>query len=177
VYWVATAAGAPRPESPATQLALLRRWFAGWHAPIAELLAATHAEDLLPQEVRELRPLPRAYGFCSGPGGVVLLGDAAHAMPHHLGQGACLAFEDAAVLRSLVADAAPGPPLGAAIDAYGRARRSRTTSVVRQTRRMSAVVQARGRLALRARDAALNQLRPRLLGHLHGDPADWSAPE
>lgn len=177
VYWVATAAGAPRPEAPATQLALLRRWFASWHAPIGDLLDATWPEDLLPQEVRELRPLPRSYGFPSGPGGVVLLGDAAHAMPHHLGQGACLAFEDAATLRALVADVAPGPELRGAIDAYSRARRPRTTSVVRQTRRMSAVVQARGRLALRARDAALTQLRPRLLNHLHADPADWTPPE
>ncbi len=177
VYWVATAAGAARPESPATQLALLRRWFAGWHAPIGELLGATHPEDLVPQEVRELRPLPRAYGFCSGSGGVVLIGDAGHAMPHHLGQGACLAFEDAATLGSLVADAAPGPELCAAVEAYSRARRPRTTSVVRQTRRMSAVVQARGRLALRARDAALNQLRPRILGHAHGLAADWTPPD
>jgi 2-polyprenyl-6-methoxyphenol hydroxylase-like FAD-dependent oxidoreductase len=143
---------------------------------VGALLEATRPEDLLPQEVRELRPLPRAYGFRSGPGGVVLLGDAAHAMPHHLGQGACLAFEDAATLRSLVADASPGPELCAAIDAYSRARRPRTTSVVRQTRRMSAVVQARGRLALRARDAALNQLRPRLLGGATGAAADWSPP-
>jgi 2-polyprenyl-6-methoxyphenol hydroxylase-like FAD-dependent oxidoreductase len=179
VYWVATAAGAPRPEPPATQLGLLRRWFASWPAPVGELLEATHADDLIPQEVRELRPLPRAYGFRSGPGGVVLLGDAAHAMPHHLGQGACLAFEDAATLRSLVAGATAGPPLCAAIDEYSRARRTRTTSVVRQTRRMSAVVQARGRLALRARDAALNQLRPRILGHTtsSGLAADWQPPE
>jgi 2-polyprenyl-6-methoxyphenol hydroxylase-like FAD-dependent oxidoreductase len=177
VYWVATAAGAPRPESPATQLALLKRWFSTWHAPIGDLLDATRPEDLIPQEVRELRPLPRAYGFGSGPGGVVLLGDAAHAMPHHLGQGACLAFEDAATLRSLVADVAPGDELCAAIGLYSRTRRPRTTSVVRQTRRMSAVVQARGRLALRARDAALNQLRPRILGHIHGEAADWTAPE
>ncbi|MDY7088149.1 MAG: NAD(P)/FAD-dependent oxidoreductase [Actinomycetota bacterium] len=174
VYWVVTAAGAPRPEPPATQLALLRRWFAEWHAPVGELLAATHADDLVPQEVRELRPLPRAYGFPSGPGGVVLLGDAAHAMPHHLGQGACLAFEDAATLRSLVAGAAPGEGLTAAIEEYGRLRQPRTTSVVRQTRRMSAVVQARGRLALRARDAALSHMRPRLLG---APTPEWTPPE
>ncbi|HEX8346976.1 MAG TPA: NAD(P)/FAD-dependent oxidoreductase [Actinoplanes sp.] len=177
VYWVATAAGAARPESPATQLALLRRWFAAWHPPVGDLLAATRPEELVPQEVRELRPLPRAYGFRSGPGGIVLLGDAAHAMPHHLGQGACLAFEDAATLRSLVADAEPGAPLCAAVEAYSRARRPRTTSVVRQTRRMSAVVQARGRLALRARDAALGSLRPRLLGHLGATTADWQPPD
>ncbi|MEV4708252.1 NAD(P)/FAD-dependent oxidoreductase [Actinoplanes sp. NPDC049316] len=177
VYWVATAAGAPRPEAPATQLALLRRWFADWHAPVGELLAATRPEDLVPQEVRELRPLPRAYGFRCGSGGVVLLGDAAHAMPHHLGQGACLAFEDAATLRSLVASVEPGPALCQAVEAYDRARRPRTASVVRQSRRMSAVVQARGRLALRARDAALGSLRPRILGHAHGLAADWNPPE
>jgi 2-polyprenyl-6-methoxyphenol hydroxylase-like FAD-dependent oxidoreductase len=178
VYWVATAAGAPRPEPAATQLGLLRRWFAGWHSPVADLLAATRAEDLVPQEVRELRPLPRAYGFPSGPGGVVLLGDAAHAMPHHLGQGACLAFEDVATLRSLIADAQPGPELCTAVEEYSRLRRPRTTSVVRQTRRMSAVVQARGRLALRARDAALNHMRPRILGGLAHEPAaDWVPPE
>lgn len=178
VYWVATAAGAPRPESPATQLGLLRRWFAGWHAPVGELLAATRPEDLIPQEVRELRPLPRAYGFRAGTGGVVLIGDAAHAMPHHLGQGACLAFEDAATLRALVAAAAPGADLGDAVEEYDRARRPRTASVVRQTRRMSAVVQARGRLALRARNAALGSLRPRILGHAaHHRAADWLPPD
>ncbi|HET6481715.1 MAG TPA: NAD(P)/FAD-dependent oxidoreductase [Actinoplanes sp.] len=163
VYWVATAAGAPRPEPPETQLALLRRWFAGWHPPVGELLAATHAAELVPREVRELRPLPRAYTFPSGPGGVVLLGDAAHAMPHHLSQGACLAFEDADTLRALVGQAAPGDDLVAALESYNRLRRPRTAGVVRQTRRMAAVVQARGRLALRARDAALSHLRPRLL--------------
>jgi 2-polyprenyl-6-methoxyphenol hydroxylase-like FAD-dependent oxidoreductase len=177
VYWVATAAGATRPEPAATQLTLLRRWFAGWPQPVGELLAATRPEELVPQGVRELRPLPRAYGFGSGPGGVVLLGDAAHAMPHHLGQGACLAFEDAATLRSLMAEAKPGPELGSAVESYSRLRQPRTTTVVRQNRRMSAVVQARGRLALRARDAALNHMRPRLLGRALDPVSDWTPPE
>jgi 2-polyprenyl-6-methoxyphenol hydroxylase-like FAD-dependent oxidoreductase len=176
VYWVATVAGASRPEAPATQLRLLRRWFAHWHAPIGELLEHTRPEDLAQRAVRELRPLPRAYGFPSGTGGVVLLGDAAHAMPHHLGQGACLAFEDAVTLRSAVAQAAPGPALHAAVEAYSRARRPRTMSIVRQTRRMSAVVQARGRLALRARDAALGSLTPRLLGR-SGTTVAWQPPK
>ncbi|MEV6346740.1 NAD(P)/FAD-dependent oxidoreductase [Actinoplanes sp. NPDC051851] len=177
VYWVATAAGAARPEPPATQLALLRRWFDGWHEPVGELLAVTRPEELVPQGVRELRPLPRSFGFPSGPGGVVLLGDAAHAMPHHLGQGACLAFEDAATLRALMAGAAPGDALTAAVETYSRTRHPRTTSVVRQNRRMSAVVQARGRLALRARDAALNHMRPRMLGRTLDPVSDWTPPE
>ncbi|SDZ08992.1 2-polyprenyl-6-methoxyphenol hydroxylase [Micromonospora pattaloongensis] len=176
IYWVATAAGAPRPEQPATQLALLRRWFADWPAPIGELLAATEPDDLVQQEVRELRPLPREYGFPAGSGGVVLIGDAAHAMPHHLGQGACLGFEDAATLRSAVRDAAPGEALREAVRAYTRLRRPRTVTIVRQTRRMSAVLQARGRLALRARDAALGTITPRLMGSASSVAAQWTPP-
>ncbi|MGC4805841.1 FAD-dependent monooxygenase [Micromonospora sp. DT233] len=172
VYWVATAAGAPRPESPETQLALLRRWYAGWPDPIGELLDATDPADLVQQEIRELRPLPRAYGFPAGPGGVVLLGDAAHAMPPHLGQGACLAFEDAATLASLLRETR----LPDAVTAYDRLRRPRAATVVRQTRRMSAVLQARGRLALRARDAALGTLSPRLLSSAATSAARWRPP-
>ena len=173
VCWSATAAGAPRPEPPTQQLALLCRWFAEWHEPVARLLDATRAQDVVHREVRELRPLPRAYGFPAGPGGVVLVGDAAHAMPHHLGQGACLAFEDAVTLAAAVADAAPGDALRCAVEGYSRTRRPRTAGIVRQTRRMSAAVQARGRLALRARDAALANLAPRLLGR---NETPWQPP-
>ncbi|MFG3420701.1 FAD-dependent oxidoreductase [Micromonospora sp. NPDC049460] len=172
IYWVATAAGAPRPEPPETQLALLRRWYAGWPAPIAELLDATDPADLVQQEIRELRPLPRSYGFPAGPGGVVLLGDAAHAMPPHLGQGACLAFEDAATLASLLRESR----LPDAVVAYDRVRRPRAATVVRQTRRMSAVLKARGPLALRARDAALGTITPRLLSTAATTAAQWRPP-
>ncbi|MET8090956.1 NAD(P)/FAD-dependent oxidoreductase [Micromonospora sp. NPDC005220] len=172
IYWVATAAGAPRPEPPETQLALLRRWYAGWPAPVGALLDATDPADLVQQEVRELRPLPRAYGFPVGPGGVVLLGDAAHAMPPHLGQGACLAFEDAATLASLLREAR----LPDAVQAYDRVRRPRAATVVRQTRRMSAVLQTRGRLALRARDAALGTINTRLLSSAAASAAQWRPP-
>ncbi|MFI7023484.1 FAD-dependent oxidoreductase [Micromonospora sp. NPDC049900] len=172
IYWMATAAGAPRPESPETQLALLRRWYAGWPAPVDELLAATDPADLVQQEIRELRPLPKSYGFPVGPGGVVLLGDAAHAMPPHLGQGACLAFEDAVTLAALLREST----LPDAVLAYDRTRRPRAATVVRQTRRMSAVLQTRGRLALRARDAALGTITPRLLGSAASVAAQWRPP-
>ncbi|RKN50742.1 FAD-dependent oxidoreductase [Micromonospora endolithica] len=172
IYWVATAAGAPRPEPSETQLALLKRWYAGWPAPIADLLDATDPADLVQQEIRELRPLPRSYGFPAGPGGAVLLGDAAHAMPPHLGQGACLAFEDAATLASLLRESR----LPDAVSAYDRVRRPRAAAVVRQTRRMSAVLQARGRLALRARDAALGTINSRLLGSAAASAAQWRPP-
>jgi 2-polyprenyl-6-methoxyphenol hydroxylase-like FAD-dependent oxidoreductase len=175
VYWVATATGAPRPEPPATQLALLRRWFAGWPAPVGDLLAATEPEDLVQEEVRELRPLPRGCGFPVGTGGVVLLGSAAHALPHHLGEGAGLALADAVTLRETVARAAPGPRLLAAVAAYDQVCRPRTARVVRQARRADASAQAGTRLAHRARDAALGALPARLFDRT-GATAPWHPP-
>lgn len=175
VYWTATALGAPRPEPPPTQLTLLRRWFADWHPPIGDLLAATEPDDLVQHAVRELRPPPASYGFPAGPGGVVLLGDAAHAMPHHLPQGACLAFEDAATLRLIMREVIPGDRLRGALDAYTRYRRPRATRLLRLSHRVGAILQARGRFGQR-RVASLGVLSPRVLDRAAAVAAEWRPP-
>lgn len=172
IYWVATVPGAPRPEPPETQLTLLRRWFAGWHAPIPALLAATEAEDLVQDSVGELNPLPPSFV----PHGYVLLGDAAHAMTHHLGQGACLALEDAATLQSLLADTIPSRTLGDALARYDELRRARVLRVLAHSRRAGSVLQPRGRLAVRARDVALGRLAPRMLERAAAAASDWQPP-
>src|SRR2546430_8891355 len=174
IYWAATVPGAYRPEPPPAQLVLLRRWFADWHAPITDLLAATEPDDLIQHPTAELRPIPRAFAFPAGPGGFVLLGDAAHAMSHHLGQGACLALEDAATLRSLVLDAIPGRTLGRALEEYTNQRRPRVARIVRQSRRVGAVYAANGNLVVRARNAALG-LTPRMLGRAGAVARQWRA--
>src|SRR5690606_24266703 len=74
-FWRATVTGAPRPESPETQLSLLRRWFADWHAPIGELLAATEPGDLVQQELRTLSSTLSRYATPIGDGALVLIGD------------------------------------------------------------------------------------------------------
>jgi 2-polyprenyl-6-methoxyphenol hydroxylase-like FAD-dependent oxidoreductase len=73
-----------------------------------------------------------------------------------------------------VHEAAPGAALGDAVHSYDRLRRPRAATVVRQTRRMSAVLQTRGRLALRARDAALGTISPRLRAARSAD--QWRPP-
>jgi 2-polyprenyl-6-methoxyphenol hydroxylase-like FAD-dependent oxidoreductase len=177
IYWAATVPGAYRPEPAATQLGLLRRWFTGWHAPIADLLAVTEPGDLIQHTVAELRPLPRGFTFPSGPGGFVLLGDAAHAMSHHLGQGACLALEDAATLQTLVREAVPGRSLGQALDAYTRERRPRLARILRQSRRVGAVYSANSTFAVRARDAALGLTPNRLLSRATAAARQWQPPD
>jgi 2-polyprenyl-6-methoxyphenol hydroxylase-like FAD-dependent oxidoreductase len=155
-YWRATVVGAPRPEPPATQLSLLRRWFDGWHAPVGELLAATEPDDLVQRELRTLEPVPDRLAVPVGDGALVLLGDAGHGMAEHLGQGACLALEDAATLVATVRDAAPGGPLHAAVAAYDAARRPRVAEVRRRSHRLGATgpVARRGTVQARRRDQA-----------------------
>jgi 2-polyprenyl-6-methoxyphenol hydroxylase-like FAD-dependent oxidoreductase len=176
IYWVATVPGALRPESAQTQLNLLRRWFADWQAPVPELLAATEAEDLLQQAGEELRPLPRHFGLPCGGGGLVLLGDAAHVAAPYLTQGACLALEDAVTLRALVDQHPPGPRLAQAVEAYTQARRARVARVARVSRRLGLMLRVRGRLGVRARDAALGRLSPWLLDRTAAAAQSWSPP-
>ena len=79
------------------------------------LIGATDPDDLIQHPIGELWPIPRAFAYPAGRGGYVLIGDAAHAMAHHLGHGACLALEDAAALAAAVRGVAPGPgPVGRA---------------------------------------------------------------
>jgi 2-polyprenyl-6-methoxyphenol hydroxylase-like FAD-dependent oxidoreductase len=176
IYWMATAPGAHRPEPRDVQLALLRRWFAGWHEPIGALLDATDPEDLVQDTVTELRPTPESFVFPTAGGGYALLGDAAHALGDHLGKGACLALEDAATLQALVRDAAPGPAPAGALQAYQRARHPRVAKLARQARRLSTVLKATGRFAGPARGKALGTIAPRLLSPDATGTNDWHPP-
>lgn len=137
-FWRATVTGAPRPESPATQLALLQRWFADWHEPIGQLLAATEPEDLVQHELRTLQTALPRYVAPVADGALVLAGDAAHPVPEHLGLGGCLALEDAATLVPLVRHAVPGRSLHAALARYQSVRRSRVLTVLRRMNRFGA---------------------------------------
>jgi 2-polyprenyl-6-methoxyphenol hydroxylase-like FAD-dependent oxidoreductase len=163
IYWVATAPGALRPEPPAAQLALLRRWFAAWQSPVAELLEATEPIDLVPQPAEDLRPVPTDLGFGVGGGGFVLAGDAAHVCTPALSLGACLALEDAATLSAVMRSAVPGANLNLRLEDYTQARRGRVARIAKLARRLDRLFQARGRLTLAARDAVLTRLSSRVL--------------
>ncbi|MGY4644625.1 FAD-dependent monooxygenase [Cellulomonas sp. URHB0016] len=109
----------------------LRRRFGGWHAPIPELLADLDPAAVLHHDLRRLAtPLPRF-----DVGRVALLGDAAHAMPPHLGQGGCQALEDAVVLAASVAG---GADVGSGLAQYSAARLPRTTRIARMSAQVGA---------------------------------------
>ena len=129
VYCYAAAPADPGARA-GDELAELVRLFGRWHEPIPGLLAITRPQDVLRHDVAELAaPLPSFHR-----GRAALLGDAAHPMTPNLGQGACQALEDAAVISWLAAGTGPDSVTGM-LDRYTAARLPRTTNVVRWSRR------------------------------------------
>lgn len=67
--------------------------FAGWYAPVVELIEARPASTILKTVATDRDPNKRW-----GAGRMTLLGDAIHPTTPNLGQGGCLSIEDALVL-------------------------------------------------------------------------------
>jgi 2-polyprenyl-6-methoxyphenol hydroxylase-like FAD-dependent oxidoreductase len=96
--WYATAnVRAYRLDSTSDRKRELQQLFAGWHEPVADFLEATPESEILKNAARDCTPLKRW-----GNGLVTLLGDAAHPCTPNLGQGGCMALEDALVLAKSI---------------------------------------------------------------------------
>ena len=156
-----TAPGWMEPAEPGAHLAAFR----GWHPAVTEMISA------VPQSPRwglfAQRPLARWSR-----GRVVLLGDAAHAMLPHHGQGANQTIEDAAVLAAELGaelSAGLGRPgdVAAALHRYTVRRRVRTRQVQMLSWAASAELHLPDGPAARHRDALLPGLAARL-AWIHG---------
>lgn len=136
----------------------LLKLFGSWHAPIPDLIAAAEPASILHHDIYELaESLPSLHV-----GRVAILGDAAHAMTPHLGQGACQAFEDAVTLAALVAGTDP-EAIPSALPGYTALRKPRTSDIVRRSHRAGAFTQARSRPAVAVRDLTV-RVADKLLG-------------
>ena len=96
--WYATANVSPHHiDAPEGRKQEVQRLFAGWHEPIADFLEATNENEILKNGARDCAPLKQW-----GEDLVTLLGDAAHPCTPNLGQGGCMALEDALVLAKSI---------------------------------------------------------------------------
>jgi 2-polyprenyl-6-methoxyphenol hydroxylase-like FAD-dependent oxidoreductase len=94
VCWYATRNTTPsQSDAPEGRKAEVTALFKNWHGPIPELIEATDPCDIIRSDARDRNPL-KGWGNRR----VTLLGDAAHPITPNVGQGACMAIEDAACL-------------------------------------------------------------------------------
>jgi 2-polyprenyl-6-methoxyphenol hydroxylase-like FAD-dependent oxidoreductase len=110
----------------------LRDRFAAFGPPVQQYLAAIGRDEDVHCSPIEWLSAPAWHN-----GRVVLIGDAAHAMSPMMGQGGCMAIEDALVLAEELRSEADIP---AAIAAYQKRRRPRVEWVREQSRAMTELV-------------------------------------
>ncbi len=118
----------PRVDAPLPgRLDRLRRRFEDFGGPVAAYLAALERDEQLHAGPTEWVDLDRWHS-----GRVVLLGDAAHAAPPHMGEGGSMALEDAMVLAESLRAA---DSVASALNRYVTRRRCRAEWVQEQSRR------------------------------------------
>ena len=125
VYWYMSlrADQAGNLREPAGAVA--GRMASRFHEAFQGIVRATPPNDMRLDELFERDPIER---WGSGP--MTLLGDAAHPMLPHAGQGAAQALEDAVALGAVLADAADPVAIDAGLRRYERVRAARTRRVV-----------------------------------------------
>ncbi len=96
IYWFACIPAAQNDQNLKNYTSRhLLNYFKDFHSPIPELLRHSQNEQLLWNDICDIKPLKR-FAF----GNILLLGDAAHATTPNMGQGACQAIEDAVILAT-----------------------------------------------------------------------------
>lgn len=157
VYWYLSvrADHVERHGGPSHPLSVLQQVIAPFHAPFRALVDATPSEDIRfePLLVRDaLAPW--------GDGPVTLLGDAAHPMLPHAGQGAAQALEDAVALGRRTS---PDRPVSPRLRDYEHVRQARTMTVAAVARRNARMGSVDGALNCAARDLVLRLIPQRVV--------------
>ena len=153
--WYATANVSRRAAMPGERKSELLKRFAGWHEPIPELIASTAL--ILENGAYDLPPLPRWTA-----GRVTLLGDAAHPCTPNLGQGGCMALEDALVLAKSVSSERS---IESALRRYELLRRRRTGHIQQRSLLMGHIGQWQNRAAVSGRRLVTSLLPAALFEH------------
>ncbi|WP_395310888.1 FAD-dependent monooxygenase [Mycobacterium sp. AMU20-3851] len=134
-YWFATQRAPQGRTARNGEHAHLSAIFGAWPEPIPELLAATDPAAVLRNDLYD-----RAPADCWARDRAVLVGDAAHPMRPHLGQGGCQGVEDAAILAALTACE---PDLSAAFARFEKFRQRRVRGLVAESRTIGRIVNLR----------------------------------
>ena len=135
-YWFAAKLEPEGVLAAEGEIEYLRGAFASWHPEIAQVLAAADPAQVSRHDMYD-RTAPRKWSS----GAVTIVGDAAHPMRPHLGQGGCQALIDAAVVARLIARREDP---ATAFREYQKLRRRAARRAVRESAFAGRVINARG---------------------------------
>jgi 2-polyprenyl-6-methoxyphenol hydroxylase-like FAD-dependent oxidoreductase len=147
VYWYVSLPAKHMAHGSRDPVQVARRVSAGFHESLRGIMNATPAEDMRLDELFDREPI-RDWGT----GCVTLLGDAAHPMLPHAGQGAAQALEDAVTLGHVLGLA---ENYETALRRYEELRFERTRTVVLTARRNARVASVQSAVGCWLRDTVL----------------------
>jgi|SoiMethySBSTD1v2_1073268.scaffolds.fasta_scaffold34113_5 2-polyprenyl-6-methoxyphenol hydroxylase-like FAD-dependent oxidoreductase len=153
LYWFACVnANENDQQKSAYGVKELLKHFADFHSPIPEILRNTKDHQLIWNDIVDIKPL-KQFAF----GKILLMGDAAHATTPNMGQGACMAIEDAAILANMLSDSRS---VDETFLAFERKRIHRTTTIVKESWQLGRIAQWENKLLITLRDALLRLTPP-----------------
>lgn len=150
IYWFATLNAKAKDEKlkAYTSINLLKH-FNSFHSPIPEIIQSTRPDELIWSDIYDLAPIKK-FAF----GNILLLGDAAHATTPNMGQGACMAIEDAVVAANCMEDYIS---FEEAFVQFEKRRINRTTKIVKDSWRLGKIAQLENSFLMKLRDAAIRR--------------------
>jgi 2-polyprenyl-6-methoxyphenol hydroxylase-like FAD-dependent oxidoreductase len=148
VYWFATInAKENDAQYRAAKQSDLLHIFKDYHKNVIDILSATKDDQIIWNDIIDIKPI-KQFAF----GNIVLLGDAAHATTPNMGQGACMAIEDAATLANCIESYSTPKE---AFQRYEQKRIRRTTKIVNDSWSFGKIAQWRNPLLVKIRNSAI----------------------
>ncbi|UIR56271.1 FAD-dependent monooxygenase [Sphingobacterium sp. SRCM116780] len=128
----------------------LQENFASYHAPIGTILQETKDEQLIWNDIIDIKPLEKL-----ALGNILFIGDAGHATTPNMGQGACQAIEDVAVLVDELKKTSDVP---LAFQHFEKRRLARTRYITETSWSIGKIAQWENPLCIATRNAFMKML-------------------
>ncbi|MDX6693582.1 MAG: hypothetical protein QOF02_1185, partial [Blastocatellia bacterium] len=148
-WWATRNESEAATEDASEHQAKLLKLFGDWHKPVVELIEGTPNAAILRNSSYDRMPIDNWSD-----GRMMLIGDAAHPTTPNLGQGGCMAIEDAATLARCLSHNATDTLR--ALRSFERLRHARTAALTRYSLRYGMVGQTENLFALRLRNSLLS---------------------
>ncbi len=150
IYWYMSPLTDQIPASARDAAKVVAMFVPRFDNPFRAIVAATKPEDLRFDELFDREPISN---WGSGP--VTLLGDAAHPMLPHAGQGAAQALEDAVALSLVLRN---GTNAADGLRRYEQIRSARTRGIVLLARRIARITTTRNPVICAIRNGAIRAI-------------------